>query len=488
MLEGAYCGQPRIDPGDQEKSSFSRLFYRNGRAGYKKSMLNSFLGDLAKDLGLSLESSEQVSGYQIDSRFVKPGNLFFALPGEVCDGHDFLKEVAKKGALGAVVARGTPAVEGLILLEVEDVQEALEILALKGLERKRPSFLAITGSVGKTTAKEFAATLLEGTFRVAKSPASYNSKLTVPLNLLNREGQEEIFVLEMGMSKPNEIERLTRIATPDIALLTKVALVHAMNFPEGLSAIAKAKAEIFSQPATQVAILDFECLNYPEIVEAVHGKTITFSTKDPSADYYLFSVGDQFAIDEKGVRVFQGQLPFCQEPLLHNLLAAMVAARNFGMKWEEIERQLPKLVLPKMRFEIVEKGGVKIVNDAYNASPISMRAALENLPQPQEGGKTIAVLGSMKELGSFSKEAHREVGILAQKYVDWLFCLGEETQELCDAFSLSKKPFEHFLEKEALVARLKEIVRPSDVVLLKGSRSLRLEEVLERFVHVTVIG
>ncbi len=438
------------------------------------------LKEIAQQLGLDSDSDLQVAGYQIDSKKVRPGDLFFALNGEKVDGQSFLGEVAERGASGAVVRKGCPAVAGLTLLELEDVREALTLLAKWSMEKHPVQILGVTGSVGKTMTKEFAATLLEGKYKVGKSPASFNSKITFPLNLLNRTGEEDLLVLEMGMSEAGEIEKLTRIAAPDIAIVTKIALAHAMNFPEGLADIARAKAEIFSKfEKTRKAILDLELMEYPEIIASIRAEKITFSITDRSADYYLSFTDGQFRIDERGVRAHHFDLPFKESHLLHNFTAAVAAARQLGMQWEEIERQIPKLSLPEMRFEQFEVGGIRWINDAYNANPTSMQAALENLPAVSEGGKKIAVLGSMKELGSFCEEAHVQVGRLAQKHVDFLLCLGEETRPLCAAFGEAKKPFEHFSDREALKERLEEIMRPGDVVLIKGSRSMQLEKIAE---------
>jgi UDP-N-acetylmuramyl pentapeptide synthase len=284
----------------------------------------------------------------------------------------------------------------------------------------------------------------------------------------------------MGMSEAGEIERLTQIAAPDVAIVTKIALAHAMNFPDGLAGIARAKAEIFSKyPKTRTAIVDLEFMEYREIIDTIRAEKITFSIKDRSADYYLSFTDGQFRIDERGVRAHRFDLPFTESHHLHDFTAAVAAARQFGMAWEEIEKQIPKLSLPKMRFELFELGGMRLINDAYNANPASMRAALENMPEASEGGKKIAVLGSMKELGSFCDEAHDEIGRLAQKHVDLLLCIGEETLPLCDAFGEAKKPFEHFSDRLSLSERLKEIMRPGDVVLFKGSRSMQLEKIVE---------
>jgi UDP-N-acetylmuramoyl-tripeptide--D-alanyl-D-alanine ligase len=465
--------------GIQKNNYIGRLPFNGG------TMKGEILRDLARHLGVASENELQISGYQADSRMIQPGDLFFALKGEKNDGHAFLMEAAQKGAVGAIVSLGFPgAIGGLELIRVEDVLGALHELARRSTTQRPAPIVGVTGSVGKTTTKEFLATLLEGKFRVGKSPSSFNSRITFPLNLLNRTGDEQVLVLEMGMSAPEEIRNLVKIAAPDIAVLTKVALAHALQFPDGLAGIARAKAEIFSEKKTETAIVDLESLQFSEIAAAIQGEKITVSIQDPAADYFLSLSDGRCRVDERGVRAFESDLPFKEGHLLHNFAAAAAAARKMGLQWEEIERQIPRLHLPKMRFEQFEKGGVWFINDAYNANPASMRAALENLPEPKEGSKRIAVLASMKELGDFSIEAHREIGWLAQKKVDVLLCLGEETSHLCEAYRESMKPAELFADHLMVAEKLNEIMRPGDVVLLKGSRSMQLERLLE-MIHVT---
>lgn len=441
-------------------------------------MRGVFLHEIAQLLGLAFSGEGQISGYRVDSRAVQPGDLFFALKGEKVDGHRFLSDVAERGAVAAVVSE---AVEDcrLTLFLVDDVLAALQQLARELFVTHRIPLLGITGSVGKTTVKEFAATLLSGKFHVAKSPLSHNSKITYPLSLLNRTPEDQVMVSELGMSFPGEIATLVNIAPPEVAMITKVALAHAQNFPEGISGIARAKAEIFSHPSTKVAILDSELMAYPEIREALPKKRVLVSLDDASADLYLAFSNNRFFVDECGVRVAQFDLPFREKHFIQDALLAMAAARQFGMQWEEIEQQLPKLSLPGMRFERVERGGVSIINDAYNANPASVRAALESFPAPKPGGKKIAVLGTMKELGSFSEKAHEEIGHFAQTRVDQLLCLGEEASPLFEAFKEGKKPAEHFKDHASLAKRLQELISPGDVVLLKGSRSMEIEKILE---------
>jgi UDP-N-acetylmuramoyl-tripeptide--D-alanyl-D-alanine ligase len=327
--------------------------------------------------------------------------------------------------------------------------------------------------VGKTTTKEFVATLLEGKYTVAKTPGSYNTQLTLPLTVLNR-GEEKVLVLEMGISQPGEMEKLVDIAPPDVAVLTKVALAHAAFFPGGLEEIRREKMKIFSHPKTKVKILPDD-----SFLEWAGKGAVYFSQEDRGADYFLSTADERGYVDEKAVRAFQFDLPFKQPHMLNNVLAAIAVCRQMHMQWEEIHHQIPKLQKPAMRFEEREEGGVSLINDAYNANPESMKAALSSLPEPKEGGKRIAVLASMKELGVFSEASHQEIGLFAQKFVDHLLTLGEEAEPLAQAFSQAQKPSEHFCDIKQVAKRLSELMRPGDVVLLKGSRSMRLEELLE---------
>ena len=439
-------------------------------------MRNVPIKKISQCLKVECEGDLQVSGYQLDSRLIEPGALFFALKGEKTDGHFHLAAARERGAVGAVVSKtyGGPDF-GLILLPVEDVVASLQGLAKQFMEECRSQVIGVTGSLGKTTTKEFIATLLEGKFKVGKTHLNYNTKLTYPLTLLNRRGDEEVLVVELGMSEPGDLQKLVEIAAPDMAVLTKVALVHAAFFPGGLVDIAKHKAEIFSHPKTKKCIFHHGLYEYPEAVAAIHGEKVSFSLEDRNADYFLFG---EYFLDERGVRAYQFDPPYKQAHVLHNFLAAVSVARQMKMEWDEINQQVPKLQLPKMRFEQYEKDGVIFINDAYNANPDSMRAALSHLPEPKEGGKRIAVLGMMVDLGPESEAIHREVRRFAQKYVDHLLVMGEAATPIYEAFQEVKKPAECYVQFQALADRLKQLMSPGDVVLVKASRCVQMEKLL----------
>lgn len=442
-------------------------------------MKNGRLTGIAAFLRSKWDCDLQVSDCQIDSRCVSLGSLFFALKGAKCDGHDFLQQVKEKGGSAAVVSEAYRGPDhGLALIRVSDVESVLQDLAREFLKRAPAKIVAVTGSVGKTTTKDFTASILEGKYRTGKTLQSQNSRLTLPLTILNRTGDEEVLVLEMGMSEPGDIDRLVAIAPPDIAILTKAAFAHAAQFAGGLKEIAYEKGKIFSSKATKFALFGHDFYQFPDEISKIGCEKMSFSLKAETADYFLAPDGNRWKIREKGVWTKPFDFPFPQEHFLFDFLAASAAARQLGMEWSEIFERIANLQLPKMRFEKIQKEGILLINDAYNANPESMKAALSNLPKPEMGRKRIAVLGTMKELGPFSFSLHQEIGRFAQKYVDHLFVFGDEAAPMCEAFSASKKDCEWFTDRKKLSSRLKQVMQKGDVVLIKGSRSMKMEEIL----------
>ncbi|MBS0603632.1 MAG: UDP-N-acetylmuramoyl-tripeptide--D-alanyl-D-alanine ligase [Verrucomicrobia bacterium] len=436
---------------------------------------------IANWLGSDLKVSGKVRGFKQDSKGVLPGDLFFALKGEKVDGHAYLEEVAAKGAVGAVVSRGYKGEEyGLSLLRVEDVLASLHQLAktVHGLRSVR--IVGVTGSVGKTTTKEFIATLLEGKFRVGKTPGNANSQVGVPLSILNSEGNEEVFVMEMGMSQPHEIEKLIDIAPPEVAIVTKIALAHAAFFPDGLEGIAAAKNEILSHPSTRLGILNHQVAQFSS-AQTGNCLKMTYGLEEETGDcdFMLCREGANYYAKEREGRTSAFELPFAASHLRENFIGAAAVARAMGMQWSEIIPQASKLTVFMRRFERIEREGIVFINDSYNANATSMKAALTNLPEPRAGGKRIAVLGAMKELGLYTEQSHRDVAAIALENVDLLLCLGEECQTMVDIFEKGEKPVEHFLEFEAIKRRVFEVAQEGDVVLLKGSNSKKLWLVLE---------
>lgn len=427
-----------------------------------------------------------ILGYCVDSRLIKNGELFFALPGAKVDGHTYLEEVAKKGALAAVVSKSYSGSNfGLLLIPVDDVLKTFQGIATTVLAKRNPQIVAVTGSVGKTTTKDFIGTLLKQKYRVAVTPGNSNSQIGIPLAILNHtKGDEEILVIEMGMTDRGHISKLVQIAPPDVAVITTTALVHPLKFDNGnetqtIGAIGLAKAEIFSHPKTVLGILQRDIVNFDQLCKIGNSQKISFSINNPEADFYLRSAGEKIEIVSSNGKVSIDAFNLPGEHNRQNFLAAVAVARHFDLSWEQISEGMRHLKLPERRLQYVEKHGVLFVNDAYNACSVSLNAALKSLPKPKEGGRTFAVIGYIVELGSFSKKCHLEVGETALKYVDKVFCLGKECEPIWELWQNNQRPVEWTLDRKELTESLRKQIREGDVVLLKGSRPNNLDKVLE---------
>ncbi len=438
-------------------------------------MVHFYLSDIARLLGKVAPQEIEITGFEQDSRRVAPGHLFFSFKGEKSDGHGFLQDVAMRGASAAIVSQEyTGESFGLVLIYVENVLEALHSLARQVHARRNPRVIAVTGSVGKTTTKEFIATLLSGQFTVAKTPGNANSQVSVPLSILNSSGEEEVFVIEMGMSEKGEMQRLVSIAPPEISVVTNISYAHVVFFPEGIDGIAYEKAQILSHEKTRLGIVSAQAAEFPALLQT------------GSCPKVIYGQGDYFLQDREGLRIVErGEvtppftLAFEASHLCENFLAAAAVARAMGLSWADIAREAPKLTTVSKRFEKIVQGGIVFINDSYNANATSMKAALQNLPAAAPGKKKIAVLGAMKELGQYSEQFHKEVAECALGFVDMLLCMGEECQAMVDLFEQHQKKAEIHPDIASLKKRVFEIVQAGDVVLLKGSRPNRLWLVLE---------
>jgi UDP-N-acetylmuramoyl-tripeptide--D-alanyl-D-alanine ligase len=367
----------------------------------------------------------------------------------------------------------------LSLLSVEDPLYALQELARTSLLCSPTRIVAITGSIGKTSTKEFTKVLLGSKYRVTASPGNSNSQVGLPLTILNHTtGEEEILILEMGMTTHGNIARLLQIAPPEVSVMTTVALVHACNF-ESLEDIAWAKAEIFSHPQTRLGILHYDIPQFTEICRVGACRKLSFSTISSQADYGLDRSGLLVEARIENRSMLLGKLPVPGKHNIHNVLASIVVSRHFNIEWEEIKQAMSGLVLPERRLQFVRHNNILFLNDSYNASELSVKSALETLPQPEGIGRKIAVLGSMLELGKFSQECHQRVGEFALKYVEMLYCLGEECLPIYDIWKKANRKVHFFHNRTDLVACLRKDLRAADVVLLKGSRSKELWKILD---------
>ncbi|ANH78698.1 UDP-N-acetylmuramoylalanyl-D-glutamyl-2,6- diaminopimelate--D-alanyl-D-alanine ligase [Candidatus Chlamydia sanziniae] len=427
------------------------------------------------------KSGKKISGIAIDSRQVHPGDLFFALPGAITDGHQFLAEAAKAGAIAAVVSKEYQGKDfGLELVVVEDPKKALQEAGRNQYNLFQGSIIGITGSLGKTTTKEFSKTLLASSFKVHASPKSYNSQLTVPLSLLMADGDEDLIILEMGVSEPGNMENLLSIVQPDISVITQVNSQHALHFPTGIEGILQEKSQILEK--SQIQFLPKDSPWYPDLLKrSVSAEKFSFSFHDTSADFYYKTIRANTIVIQTPEGDYDLPISFPYKPAYINLLIAVAFAWLFDVSLDSLIHSLPNLQLPPMRFEQNMKNGVQVINDVYNACPEAMLAALDALPTPYEGGKIILVLGHMSELGMYSKEGHCIVAKKALAKAQKIFFIGEYWAPIQPIVQDYTCDVDFYPSAQDVKDVLKSVIQQGDVILLKGARALALESLLSCF-------
>jgi UDP-N-acetylmuramoyl-tripeptide--D-alanyl-D-alanine ligase len=442
------------------------------------------------------------SGVSTDTRTIVPGSLFVALKGERFDAHDFLTEALARGAAGAVVRTGTQGVSGLPLFPVEDPLRALGALAAHHRRRFSIPVAAIAGSAGKTTTKEMLAAILRTRGAALATEGNLNNEIGVPLTLLRLREEHRFAAVELGMSAAGELARLTAIARPDVGVVTLVAAEH-LEFLTDLDGVAEAEGELYRGllPGS-VAVVNADDPRAVAQAERVATgvRRITFG-KSPTADVRLVEVtsrgteGQEVCLEGEeeigkagrspsGLSVQRSRvttrLGFVGEHNAMNAAAAAAVARAFSFTFEEISRGLSSARPYLHRSRVVPgTGGITILDDCYNASPVSMEAALATLDTLAGGGRRIAVLGDMLELGGAEESAHRELGRSAKGRLDVAAFFGPRSLLSLEEFSSSSA---HFTEIEPLLAWLRPRLRPGDTLLVKGSRGMKLERVVDALV------
>jgi UDP-N-acetylmuramoyl-tripeptide--D-alanyl-D-alanine ligase len=417
----------------------------------------------------------------VDSRKVRRGDLFVALRGERADGHDFLPDAARRGAGAAIVER--PVEHPLPQYVVPDALAALQSLARQRRDaRTKLKVIGITGSVGKTTTKELTASVLATRYPLLKNEGNLNSEIGLPLVLLELTQQHRRAVLEMGMWAPGEIRLLCELAKPEVGVVTNVGPSH-MERLGSIEAIAKAKAELVEAlPATGVAVLNADDARVVAMAERTDANVITYGV-EAEADVRAEEIdsrglaGVHFTLAHGSERVaVYSRLP--GRAMVHNALAAAAVAVVDGLELDDIAAALSAAQVPARLAAHKGRCGSLVIDDTYNASPASMRAALDLLGEVP--GRKFAVLGDMRELGDAEAEGHRDVGTYAAGIADAIFAVGELGRTIGEAAVAAGHANVRIVEDKAEVApAILPQLGPGDVVLLKASRALELETVLE---------
>ena len=425
----------------------------------------------------------QINGITIDSRKIEAGQLFIPFKGERTDGHQYVADAIKQGAAAAFWQKDVPnPPENLPLIFVDDSLKAIQALAKSYLRQLNVKVVGITGSNGKTSTKDITTSLLSLKYKVQKTEGNYNNHLGLPLTVLGLEEDTDIAVLEMGMSGRGEIDFLSRLAEPDIAVITNIGESHMQDLGSR-EGIAEAKLEILNGLKDKGRFIYFG----DELLLSSRMKNSKVDTKtfgmDHANDLYPLEInalenGSAFHINKIAAPF---QLPVLGNHNILNALAAMLVAEYFDIPYEEMNKGLQSLKLTNMRMELVEgKSGVKIINDAYNASPTSMLAAIDVLKKLPGHDQKIAVLGDMLELGDKEESFHYQMGERLED-VDYVLTYGKLGSFIAEGAKtvLPADRVFAFFEKEPLIDKLVSYLNEETVVLVKASRGMKLEEIVK---------
>ncbi len=456
------------------------------------------LEQVARALGVAppagLDALARLAGVSIDSRTVAPGELFVAIHGPRHDGHSFVPAALDRGALAAVVARDRmvaypEALRGK-LFAVDSTLGALQELA-RAVRRSWGRRLAgVTGSVGKTTTKEILAALLAARLRVLKSEGNLNNEYGLPLTLLRLEESHQAAVVELGMSHRGELRRLAEVAEPDLGVVTRVAPVH-LEFFSSLEEVALAKRELIeglTGPAT-FAVLNADDPRVAAFAKVARGHVLTFGLS-AAAEFRAEAVEDRgvegsafdFVSPAGRARL---ELPLVGRHNVTNALAALAAASVWEIGAAEARQVFPQLTPASMRGELVKfRDGFAVINDCYNSNPVALEAMIDLLVETPGCRRRILAVGEMLELGAASPELHRQAGRRAASSgrIDWIIAVQGHAAQLVAGAIAAGHPearAKFFAASADAGEFLAERVAPGDLVLVKGSRGVKMERILE---------
>ena len=430
------------------------------------------------------------AGYSIDSRTIQPGECFIAIRGRNFDGHQFIAEALTKGAslvVAEVGSKGSWPTEAPVVT-VDDTLVALQRLANHVRLKWGKKVVAITGSTGKTTTKEITSFFLTAHFKVFKTIGNLNNDYGLPLSLLGLHGWEEIAVIELGMSSSGEISRLSKIAEPNIGVITNVKPVH-LEFFKSIQGIAEAKRELIEQlPKDGVAVLNNDDLRVRKFARYFPGQILTYGTQTAStyrASEIRFSglSGTEFRLDHQG-RSYLFSLPLIGVYNVYNCLPGIAVAHHLGLGFEAIDQRMKQLKPLAGRGEILNfVDGFHLINDSYNSNPAALEAMIQVLKKVPGVKRRILVAGEMLELGPRSLQFHESCGRTAAKAkLDFILGVQGQARKLVEAARKEGYSGDHAMFFENTMAAgewLSHKVSPGDLMLVKGSRSVKTEQVIE---------
>ncbi|MCX0387860.1 UDP-N-acetylmuramoyl-tripeptide--D-alanyl-D-alanine ligase [Clostridium perfringens] len=423
---------------------------------------------------------KEIKAVSTDTRKIEEGTMFIALKGENFNGNNYVLEAFNKGAKIAIVDEVkcdlNELKEDVALIKVQNTGRALMDLAKFYREKLGLKVVGITGSAGKTSTKDLVAAVLSDKYKVFKTKGNFNNEIGLPLMILELDSTYDVAILEMGMRGLGQIKELAEIASPDLGIITNIGISH-IEILKTRENILKAKMEIatfFDKNNTLVV-----CGNDD------------FLGSLPSAEYKIVKtgVGENFKIGAKNIAleelsskftVYDGEkeeefsLDMPGEHNISNLMLGIAIAKELGVSFEEMKRGLNNIEATSMRLELIKKDGFSILNDCYNSSPVAVKSAIDVMKNI-EGKRRIAVLGTMRELGDKSEEAHEEIGKYAKENgIEKVLCFGDFSENIKEGYGEGCTVYEN---KEELIKDLLNIICDGDIILVKASRSLKFEEI-----------
>ncbi len=445
------------------------------------------------ELNLDKIEKKKISGVSTDSRKIKQGEIFFAIKGEKFNGHDFVSSAFKKGAVACVVSydwfkMNMDKFKTKILVAVDDTLKALGKLANVYRKDFNIPIIAIAGSNGKTTTKEMIAEVLGQKYKVLKSEGNLNNQIGVPLTLFKLRKSHQVAVLEFGTNHFGEIRYLCEIAEPNYGLITNIGREH-IEFFKDIKGVAKEEGSLFDHlfENNGFVFVNFDDVYVREMGERFKDK-ITFGFSEGADVRGEILDVDDFARYKFKVK-FNGKeqvlkLKIPGEHIVMNAISAFAVGLKFGVSPSLIKKALQSYKPFSKRMEVLKVKGITIINDTYNANPDSVIASLKTLKQMKCSGKKIAVLGDMLELGDYTEIAHREIGQKVVEFkIDYLLTYGNAMRFAYEVALSGINHAIHFDDKDMLVYHLFEMIGKGDVVLVKGSRGVAMEEVVEKLIN-----
>lgn len=445
------------------------------------------LAEVAQVTGAAVNSDAEISFECVttDSRKVTSGSLFVALKGEIFNGEDFAADALGKGAAAVIVSKSFDKNLAGVVLKVDDPLTAYGQIAGAWRDRFNIPVVAVTGSNGKTTTKDLTAAALNGLGHVNKTSGNFNNEVGVPMTLLELNDKHTAAVVEIGMRGRGQIESLAQVVKPTIGIVTNVSEAH-IELLGSIENIARAKGELVEAiPEGGTIILNTDNRHTAGMrnLAGAGVNVVTYGLEAPAdvtaKDVLIGSVSTEFTLTYRG-EDFDFEIPMLGRHNVSNALAAIAAGLTVGLSVEEIQRGISTLTTTKMRFEVIRRDGLTIVNDAYNASPASMRVAIKTASEIYNG-RLIAVLGDMMELGEISEAVHREIGAeLVENKFDVLITLGELGKFIAaGARDAGLKDVYTFDTHEDAAKKILELVRDGDTILFKASHVMHMEKIIE---------